>query len=454
LTALLRSLGGRLDDREGQSFESFLARLEDRFEVGEPVGGEVEEAQQAAAQALAGRLVARGQENNPGWLVLNPCSFTRRVALELPGGPAPLATGGPVKACQMDGDTARVVVEVPGLGFAWVPGAATPGADATGLARRLRLADERCVRNEFLEAEVDPQTGGLRSLRDVRTRTPRLGQMLVYNPGSTMRARQVTTTSTGPAYGEIVSEGVVVDENEQEVAHFRQRFRAWLGRPMLELRIELTPVRPPEGYPWHAYYGARFAWRDERASLLRGAFGSASVTSHTRPETPDFLEVRLGRQNAVIFPGGLPFHQRHGSRMVDVLLITPGETCQTFDLGLSLDREHPMQTALGVVSPAPVVPLRQGPPHVGAAGWLFHLDAPNLLLTTLRPVDDPAGISARLLECSGFGGPAELRCVRDPHRALVLDARGSVVMDAATTGDAVQLEVSANDLVQLRVEFT
>src|SRR2546430_11913383 len=30
--------------------------------------------------ALAGRLVARGQEGNPGFLVLNPCSFARRVA--------------------------------------------------------------------------------------------------------------------------------------------------------------------------------------------------------------------------------------------------------------------------------------------------------------------------------------------------------------------------------------
>jgi alpha-mannosidase len=268
-----------------------------------------------------------------------------------------------------------------------------------------------------------------------------------------MRARQLTTTSTGPAFGEIVSEGFLLDEQGQELAQFRQRFRAWLSRPMLDLHIELTPLSPPADYPWHSCYGARFAWRDESATLLRGTFGTASPTSHTRPETPDFLEVRIGRQNAVIFPGGLPFHQRHGTRMVDVLLITPGETCRTFDLGISLDREHPMQTALGVVSPAPVVSLNQGPPHVGATGWLFHLDAPNLLLTTLRPADDPPGISARLLETSGFGGPAELRCVRDPQRAVVLDAHGSVVMDATTQGDAVQLEVSANDLVQLRVEF-
>ena len=32
------------------------------------------------------------------------------------------------------------------------------------------------------------------------------------------------------------------------------------------------------------------------------------MTSHTRPQTPDFLEIRWGRQNVVLFPSGLPFH--------------------------------------------------------------------------------------------------------------------------------------------------
>ena len=42
--------------------------------------------------------------------------------------------------------------------------------------------------------------------------------------------------------------------------------------------------------------------------------------------------------------------------------------------------EQPMQTAWGWVSPLLALPVPHGPPHVGPAGWLFHLDAPNLLL--------------------------------------------------------------------------
>jgi hypothetical protein len=452
LAALQHSLGGALPEMDGIDFATRLAQVEDRLESeATPPEDELTAVLTRMAETLAQRLVARGQPNNPGFLVLNPCSFKRRVALDLEGVRALPPLGGPLKAAQLDGSTARVVVEVPALGFAWIPREGAPGSAPT---RRMRSADEHCVRNEFFEAEVDAQTGGLRAIRDQRTRISRLGQQLVFNPGSTMRAQQIRTTSQGPALGEIVSEGVLLDAQEQVLARFRQRFRAWLGRPVLDLRIEIMPEQPPAGYPWHAYYAARFAWRDERAVLLRGVNGMSSVTSHTRPETPEYLEIRLGRQNTVLFPGGLPFHQRHGGRMLDILLGCPGEKTQAFDLAVGLDREYPAQTALGLVTPAPVVATTQGPPHVGAEGWLFHLDAPNLLLTSLRPApDSAAGIVARLLECGGFGGHAELRCVRDPRQAAILDARGSLQMDAPTQGDSVLLDVGRNDLVQLRVDF-
>ena len=76
-----------------------------------------------------------------------------------------------------------------------------------------------------------------------------------------------------------------------------------------------------------------------------------------------------------------------------------------------------MQTALGMVTPVPmVIPTAKGPPHVGAAGWLFHLDATNLLLSSIRPAPDGAdAVLVRLLESSVHGGPAEFRCVRDPQ---------------------------------------
>jgi hypothetical protein len=98
-----------------------------------------------------------------------------------------------------------------------------------------------------------------------------------------------------------------------------------------------------------------------------------------------------------------------------------------------------------------IVPAEKGPPHIGPTGWLFHLDAPNVIATSLRPV--PRGVVAQLLEVTSFGGSAELRCVRDPVRAGVLDGDGDAYNSLTVQGDAVQLDISAGDLQQVRIEL-
>jgi hypothetical protein len=462
LAALQRGLAGRNDPLH---VESRLHELEDALENSdisssgtEPAG--LAEMEKTIATTLTQRLQVKAEPNRPGYMILNPSSFTRRVALELDRVSRPLPLQGPVKACQIDADKMRVVVEVPSLGFAWIDREGPPGTPAP--TARLRLADKNLLRNEFFEVEVDPETGGLRAIRDHRTRVNRLGQRLVFNPGGTVRAESIETSS-GPALGEVTSQGAILGDREQVLARFRQRFRVWLGRPLLEMRIEIEPEQPPAGYPWHAYFGARFAWRDERATLLRSVNGTAYITADNRPQTPDFLELRLGGQRTIILPGGLPFHQRADGRMLDIILVPEGEKEKVFELGIGLDREHPMQTALGMITPVAVVPTNHGPPHVGAAGWLFHLDAPNVALSRLipgglerAPGDTPAvdAVTARMLECAAHGGPAEFRCVRNPARAALVDARGQFLMEATTSTDTVFLDVAAGDLLHLQVDFS
>jgi hypothetical protein len=465
--ALHRSLAGVRDTLQ---VEDALRQLENDIErqahIGTPPPA-LPELESQVTTALAARLQARAAADQPGYMILNPCGFARRVALELEGASRPLPVEGAVKACQLDGSSMRLVAEVPALGFLWLPREGPAGARP--MQARLRLGDptSMSIRNEFMEAEVDAATGALRALRDTRTHINRLGQQLVFNPErSRMIAREVKVTSTGPALGEIVAEGTIVGEHNQLLANFRQRLRLWLGRPLLEMRIEIEPQQPPAGYPWHAYYGARFAWRDEREVMVRGVSGTSYITQHPRPQTPDYIEIRQPpRSNTVLFPGGLPFHQRQGGRMLDVIMVTEGERTATFELGLALDREVPMQTALGYASPLAVVPTTKGPPHIGASGWLFHIDASNLLLTRLVPgVLDPGpgeplpgprdAVVARFLECAGYSGLAEFRCVRDPQRALVLNNAGQYMLQANVSGDVVHLEVTPNDLVQVQVEFT
>lgn len=463
--ALHRSLAGSRDVlRVEEELRALELDLEGANGALDPA--KLEAAERRITTALTERLQSRAQSGQNGYMLLNPCGFARRAALEFGPASRPLPISGAVKACQLDGDKLRAVVEVPALGFCWLPREGPPGT--APMPAKLRLGDQasNTIRNEFFEAEVDPVTGGLKAIRDHRTRINRLGQQLVFNPGSRMVVKDIRVTSSGPALGEIVSEGVLIGEQAQALASYRQRLRAWMGRPLLEIRIELEPTQPPAGYGWHAYYGARFAWREERAALFRSINGSGFHSMHPRPQSPDYVEIRLSPQSTAILTGGLPFHQKQGSRMVDVILVPEGEKTTTFDLGIVLDRDQPIQTALGYASPLAIVPTAKGPPHIGTAGWLFHVDASNLLLTRLVPgklesrSDDHASvapadaITARFLECANYSGFAEFRCVRDPQRALILDARGQHLLQANHHGDVVNLEVSPNDLVHVQVEFS
>ncbi len=405
------------------------------------------------ASKLADRLQARAQDNRPGYLLLNPCAFTRRVALELDPMTDSLPLEGPVKATQNDADKTRLVAEVPPLGFAWIPAKGVPGTPAH--RQRIRMAEGNIVRNEYFEAEIDPATGGLKAFRDTRTRVARLGMQLVYNPGCRAEGQSVKVTNNGSALGEIVSEGRIFNEQNEELAGFRLRLRAWLSRPVLDVRIEIEPKHAPTGYPWHAYYGARFAWREDRSAIMRGVNGTSMQTSHTRPVSPDFVEVKLGRSGTSILTGGLPFHQKQGIRMLDVILVPEGEQAKVFDLGLALDRDYPMQAAIGMISPLAVVPTTKGPPHIGPTGWLFHVDSPNLLLLNLRPTSDGArSFIATFLETSGVhGGSAEMRCICDPSGATLIDGDEHPTTSLAVVGDAVRMEFAAGELLRMRVDL-
>ncbi|VTU02038.1 glycosyl hydrolases family 38 : Uncharacterized protein OS=Planctomyces maris DSM 8797 GN=PM8797T_30352 PE=4 SV=1 [Gemmataceae bacterium] len=414
----------------------------------------LEQIESAWAMKLAARLQTRAADGQPGLLLFNPCGFTRRVALEVPGFRGAIAVADPVKAAEFTADgTARLVVEVPSLGFAWVP----RGGSAAPPKPKMKLADGLTVRNEFFECDIDSGTGGIRSFRDMRTRQTRFGQQLVFNPGSKMVARDVSVTNSGAALGEIVSTGDLVNDRDEVLATFRQRFRAWLGRPVLELRIEFDVKHEPTGYPWHAFYAARFGWRDERGVLFRGVNGANTQTGVTRPVSPDYLEVRLGAERSFLFTGGLPFVQRHGTRMADVILVPEGEQGRSFDLLLATDRDVPMQTAAGWVSPTPVVETEKGPPHFGVSGWLAHVDMPSLIVTSLQPCAAGEGanraVAMRAIESAGFGGAAEVRFARDPFRASTVDGEGNAVLPLTLVGDAVQLEFSAGETLRVKFEW-
>lgn len=438
---LRRSLG----HAELAELLSGLEQAEDALErqLGvEPAG--LTALESGSAELLARRLLPR-TGGRPGWLVLNASPMTRRVGLEGPDLPTP-AVEGPIKAAQRDAGMTRLVVEIPGFGFSWIPDGSTPPTPP-----RMTLAQERVVRNEFFEAEIDPATGSLLALRDGPNRASRVGQSLVHQTGSTMRATDIRVTACGAALGEITATGQLLDGHGQELARFTQRYRAWLGRPLLEVLIELIPTRSPSATPWHDYFAARFTPGDEKAVLARGVFGRSEVTTQQRPGSPEFIEWRSGKRSTLLLTGGLPYAQRHGPHDLDLLLITPGESATTFQFALGLDRNQPGQSAQGFVSPVAVVRAEHGPPAVGPTGWLAHLDSSAVMVHALRARTH--GVVMRLMEVTGVGGPVGLRWARDPSEAAVVDGEEVTQMGCSIDGDCVTFDAIAHDLINLKIDW-
>lgn len=460
LAALHRMFAVPADDENAEltslrQIESDLEYAADDIKQENGFAERLEPLELSIANRLAQRIQSRSEANRPGYLVMNPCAFTRRVALELDPLPAPIPIDGPVKAAQYDSDKTRLVVEVPSLGFAWIPRTATGGSPPKA---KIKLAEGTVIRNEFFEAEFDPATGGLKAFRDLRTRSNRMAVVPVFNPGCKTRGSSIAVTQSGTAVGELVSEGQLVSELDEPLATFRLRARAWVGRPVLELRCEFTRSHEPAGYPWHAYFGLRFGTRDDRVALFRGINGTSHRAGTGRVVSPDFFAFRMGRERSFIFPGGLPFATKHGSRTVDLVLIPPGETETTFDLLLALDRDHPSQTAAGWVAPTPVIATDRGPPPVGSSGWLAHLDLPSLWMTDFRPTM-PTGegmaraVAASFLETAGYAGAAELKFARDAGRIFSVTGTDDTNHEIVPVGDAIPLEFSGGELFRIRAEW-
>jgi hypothetical protein len=405
------------------------------------------------ANRLAERITARSGPGQ-GVIAFNTCSVTRRVGLEFPNATGPIPTSAAVKASEFESGTARVVVELPALGFAYIPAGIRGAASPKG---RIITAVGMTVRNEFLEAEIDPTSGGLRAVRDTRHRVHRLGQMLHATPGSRMIASNISVTHAGAALGEITSTGTIIDTAGATRAAFTQRMRIWMGRPVLELQITLEPITAITGDPWQNHISSRFAWRDDRAVLFRNTHGSLSNTNIHKPIATEYLEVRYGKERTSIFTGGLAFARKDGSRMLDVLLQTERESARQFELMIAFDRDYPAATAQGWITPTPVVTVAKAAPPTGDTGWLSACDLPSMLLTTMAPIAPSDGrtqaVMALFQETAGYAAACDLRFARDPKSAARCDLNGVMEMPLPMNSDSIPLTASADETVAIRCEW-
>jgi alpha-mannosidase len=241
-----------------------------------------------------------------------------------------------------------------------------------------------------------------------------------------------------------------VDRQGDLVARFVQSLRIHRGSRVLELDVELDPVRMPESDPWTNYYAARFAWTDQASKLHRSVSMASRPTEATHVEAPHFVEVRSGNSRTAILCGGLPYHRPNGNRMLDTLLIVHGERARKFRLGIGIDLPCPMSAALELLSPPLTLSGVTAP--ASRVGWLFHVDVRNVLATHWESVTVDGrvvGFRVRLLETEGRRVAPRLRSFRNLQSARKLAQGETPAADLPIAGDRVTLEMRPYEWAEL-----
>jgi alpha-mannosidase len=488
-------VGNHVDDATLSSVEKIVEQAgpdaSTEESEAEDVQRQLDEFHAANVQSLS-KIILQSAGKGSGYLVLNPLSFNRRVVVDLPDAANPPVAEGVIKAVQFDEHRKSVVVDVPGSGFAWI---AIPDEAMPPKVSKVPIAEHGLLQNEFFQVHISETTGGLSQFKEHGRSPNRLSQQLAFrfpneqtlevNKGeegeepkerrtyySEMRCHSLEVTSDGPAMGEIVTKGDLIDQqNDQRLAGFRQVFRVWRGKPTLEIEIEIDVATKPEGNPWTSYYGCRFAWNDSTASLTQSVSHSALPADGDRIESPYFLEIANEQQRTTILFEGLAFHRKTGDRMLDSVLVTEGEEKRKFRFVVAFDQNYPMQEALNGLVPVSVVPAT-GPPRAGNTGWFFHVNTPRVQITRVLdlmnepPVnsepweqydvpDSPEGpgFGLRLVETEGRQVSVELRCFQTPSRARQRDFHGRTLNELTIENDCVKIEMTAHEIADIELFF-
>jgi alpha-mannosidase len=433
-------------------------------------------AEPVCSAALAREIVgtpspgATASAHRAGYLVINPLNVPRRAAVILPDADLDLRPDGPLRAAQFTDEGVWAVVDLPAFGFAWInkeADLARPPASAVALSARIRQ-----LRNESMEIEIDAVSGGIRSVAGVGETTARLGQQLVMTGlhdaqgkavSSQMRCERFDVDYGGPALVQaIATGGLIHPHQDKRLASFTQRYRLWTGRPILEIEITLADLDPAwveqaaQADPWSVYLACRWAWPDPNAMLRRLVLSSPELTEAERPETPDAIDISTRTQRTAMLFGGLPYQRKNGGRMLDTLLVAGRETTRTFTLGAVLDLEHPFHAAQDLLTPALVVPIDDGPPAIGATGWLAQVDHKGVAVSHVEFVNETSdgrgwGLIFHLLETNGHSARCRLRLFRNPSWARQADFLGETIVVLSITGDGVSIDLTPHELARVEV---
>ena len=168
----------------------------------------------------------------------------------------------------------------------------------------------------------------------------------------------------------------------------------------------------------------------------------------------NFVEIRQPNGALTLLTAGLPYHRRTSRRMMDNVLIIGNEQQREFRLGIAPDLTYPLIASQNWLTP--LFETEGGFAGNEIAGWLFHFDCKNILVTWWQPLIDSdqfAGVQIRLREAEGRPGKLNIRCCRKIEKASRVNFAGEFLRaeEVDESKDCLQVEFVAWDYFQIEL---
>lgn len=434
---------------EAASCESDLERISDQI-----------------LRSIQHRLPSKSSDDK-GLLIVNPIPFSRSATVEWPKGWKPPAVSKSIDLMEATDDDLRMLVKLPPGGFVWLKESNDPKNRHHPLERVASeppLAEPLILRNRHFEVTLSDRTGGIESILFHGKRGNRLAQQVCFryereqsfpDDGSGVIRKtsyavprlvdhKVLTSGTVFASVETVTQ-LLAPTDQTVIAVVRQVTSIDRALPRVHVQLSFEDIRNPlKGNPWLTYFGSRFAWDNEAATVTRAVMGQAAGFRAERFESPDYVEISDDQHRALICSFGRSYHRRSGPRMIDSLMIVEGETARSFQFIIELDQMYPLRTATDVMTP-PLIQQVHGQSPTLESSWILGLSARNVDLVRAEPKaptsDSSAELRLTLLETEGAACQCMIRTASKPSAAFAVsgDDREKYALEVTEQGVIVPM---------------
>ena len=430
----------------------------------------------------ADSATADAAKGDQAYLMVNPSNHAQRVFLNDIPGTVDASSCTRIYASESKAGKSRVVIDIPPFGFVRFRCLRSSGSNSVTDAKPVakpsfwkRVAGARSgiaqsdwtLANEFMEIQIDPKKGHLRSVFIANKRGSHMSGMTSLVRGSADLLRKwddadcidlsdirLRLVEASPLVGIIDVTGSY-KHSDGTAARVTTRYTLWKGSRWVDIDIVAENLKLEScSCVW------RTAWQNEGASISAWHQGMKGKLQAPLQGTVELIEIDDADHRICIAPRGLSAHRRSGSRfLISYLPVnSDGSTRSRFAIGL--DWPRPYETAIDQCDSPWLVEENSVPGKTDAGAWLAQCNLSNVNIAwddfrpLLEPSLSPAGESDTwigqqgdaciwLREMQGKSGSAKLSFFRNVGEAWRVDCQGREFDTLSVVDGQVVVDVRA-----------